>query len=114
MNVRFSSIKGDFSDIYTSGDPRDHFKALGNYVIPQLAAPALLQLAERLIGADCSYGLDPSGKEDEDFHRAEFFLSRPTIEVRGARLSKIVTFDPDDATAELLEITPDEFRRDLH
>ncbi|MCQ4190963.1 class I SAM-dependent methyltransferase [Methylocystis suflitae] len=72
MNVRFSSInaiKADFSDIYASDDPRDYFKVLGklNYVIPQLAAPVLLQLAERLIeikgrpitilDVGCSYGL---------------------------------------------------------
>lgn len=71
VNVRFSSInaiKADFSDIYTSDDPRDYFSVLGklNYVIPQLAAPVLLQ-SERLIeikgrpvtilDVGCSYGL---------------------------------------------------------
>jgi hypothetical protein len=72
MNARFSSInaiKADFSEIYTSDDPRDYFRVLGslNYVIPQLAAPVLVQLAERLmevkgrpitiLDVGCSYGL---------------------------------------------------------
>jgi len=61
-----------------------------------------------------SRGLDPSGKEDEGFYHAELFVSRPAAEVCKARLSKIVSVDCDDDAEELLEIAPDEFRRDLH
>lgn len=61
-----------------------------------------------------SRGLDPSGKEDEGSYHAELYVSRPAAEIRKARLSKIVSVDCDDAAEELLEIAPDEFRRDLH
>jgi SAM-dependent methyltransferase len=71
-NVRFSSanaIKADFDDIYRAKDPRSYFRVLGGlgYVIPEIAGPALLQLADRLIRSKgrpitildvgCSYGI---------------------------------------------------------
>jgi hypothetical protein len=71
-NVCFSSInavKADFNDIYRAKDPRSYFKVLGglDYVIPEIAGPVLLQLAQRLIQSKgrpitildvgCSYGI---------------------------------------------------------
>jgi SAM-dependent methyltransferase len=71
-NVRFSSanaIKADFGDIYRAKDPRGYFGVLGGlgYVIPEIAGPALLQLADCLIRSKgrpitildigCSYGI---------------------------------------------------------
>jgi SAM-dependent methyltransferase len=71
-NARFSSvnaIKADFNDIYRARDPRNYFEVLGGlgYVIPEVAAPVLLQLVERLIrtkgrpitilDVGCSYGV---------------------------------------------------------
>jgi len=70
-NTCFSSInaiKADFNDIYRAADPRDYFKVLGelDYIIPEIAAPVLLQVVERLIRSKgrpvtildvgCSYG----------------------------------------------------------
>lgn len=72
MNMRFSTVnavKANFNDVYSSDDPRKYFKVLGglDYVIPEVAAPTLLKLAERLISVrgrpitildvGCSYGL---------------------------------------------------------
>lgn len=71
-NVRFSTanaIKADFNDIYRAKDPRGYFSVLGGlgYIIPELAGPVLLQLANRLIRSKghpisvldigCSYGI---------------------------------------------------------
>ena len=49
MKVNFSEIneaKADFSDLYTSKDPRSYFKYLGqlDYIIPHLAQPIFSQL----------------------------------------------------------------------
>lgn len=70
--ARFSSInaiKADFNHIYRAKDPCSYFKVLGElgYIIPEIAAPALMQLVERLIGSKgrpitvldvgCSYGI---------------------------------------------------------
>jgi SAM-dependent methyltransferase len=49
MKVKFSDInesKADFSDLYTSKDPRNYFKYLGqlDYIIPHLAQPIFSQL----------------------------------------------------------------------
>ena len=49
MKVKFSEIneaKADFSDLYTSKDPRNYFKFLGqlDYIIPHLAQPIFSQL----------------------------------------------------------------------
>jgi SAM-dependent methyltransferase len=71
-STRFSSInaiKADFNHIYRAKDPRSYFKVLGElgYIIPEIAAPALMQLVECLIGSKgrpitvldvgCSYGI---------------------------------------------------------
>jgi SAM-dependent methyltransferase len=64
-----NAIKADFSSIYRRRDPRDYYCTLGglDYIIPEVAAPVLLQLVERLIEAKgrpitildvgCSYGV---------------------------------------------------------
>ncbi|MBI1203692.1 MAG: class I SAM-dependent methyltransferase [Rhodopseudomonas sp.] len=49
MKLKFSEIneaKADFSDLYTSKDPRNYFKFLGqlDYIIPHLAQPIFSQL----------------------------------------------------------------------
>ncbi len=71
-NARFSSInaiKADFNHIYRAKDPRSYFKVLGelDYIIPEIAAPVLMQLVEHLIRSKgrpitvldvgCSYGI---------------------------------------------------------
>lgn len=71
-NMRLSSanaIKADFHDIYRASDPRRYFSVMGglDYVIPEIAGPILLQLADRLIQSTgrpitildigCSYGI---------------------------------------------------------
>jgi SAM-dependent methyltransferase len=71
-NTCFSSInaiKADFNHIYRAKDPRSYFKVLGElgYIIPEIAAPVLLRLGERLIRSKrrpitvldlgCSYGI---------------------------------------------------------
>jgi SAM-dependent methyltransferase len=70
--TRFSSanaIKADFHDIYRAKDPRAYFGVLGglDYVIPEIAGPVLLQLADSLVQSrgspitildiGCSYGI---------------------------------------------------------
>lgn len=64
-----NAIKADFNDIYRARDPRDYFKVLGElgYIIPEVAAPVLFRLVERLIRSrgrpvtildvGCSYGI---------------------------------------------------------
>lgn len=64
-----NAIKADFNEIYRSRDPRNYFNLLGGlgYVIPDVAAPVLLQLVERLsrqkgrpitiLDIGCSYGI---------------------------------------------------------
>ena len=66
---RANAIKADFGDIYRAKDPRGYFGVLGGlgYVIPELAGPTLLQLADFLIRSKgrpitildigCSYGI---------------------------------------------------------
>ncbi len=64
-----NAIKANFDAIYRQEDPRDYYLALGNldYVIPEIASPAFLQLARRLsvlkgrpvtvLDVGCSYGV---------------------------------------------------------
>jgi SAM-dependent methyltransferase len=64
-----NAIKANFDAIYRQEDPRDYYLALGNldYVIPEIASPAFLQLASRLsarkggpitvLDVGCSYGV---------------------------------------------------------
>jgi SAM-dependent methyltransferase len=64
-----NAIKANFGEIYTQNDPRDYYLALGNldYMIPEIASPVFLQLANRLnaikgrpitiLDVGCSYGI---------------------------------------------------------
>lgn len=64
-----NATKADFNHVYRARDPRSYFKELGQlgYVIPEIAAPVLIQLVERLIrlkgppvtilDVGCSYGI---------------------------------------------------------
>lgn len=71
--VSFADInqaKVDFSDLYTSNDPRNYFKHLGqlDYIIPHLAQPVFQQLIRArqetqgkpvtVLDIGCSYGLN--------------------------------------------------------
>jgi len=64
-----NSFKANFDDIYRRQDPRSYFQVLGGlgYVIPEIASPIVVELAERLIklkrqpitilDLGCSYGV---------------------------------------------------------
>jgi SAM-dependent methyltransferase len=75
MNMKFSyaeinEAKADFSDLYTSKDPRNYFKFLGqlDYIIPHLAQPIFHQLIRArqetqdapvtVLDVGCSYAIN--------------------------------------------------------
>jgi hypothetical protein len=65
-----NAIKADFRDIYNRADPRAYYSVLGglDYVIPEIARPIFLQLAEHcaavcgrpivILDLGCSYGVN--------------------------------------------------------
>jgi SAM-dependent methyltransferase len=75
MNMKFdfskiNEAKMDFTDLYTSNDPRDYFKFLGqlDYIIPHLAQPIFSQLIRArqevqdepvtVLDVGCSYAIN--------------------------------------------------------
>ena len=68
--AEINQAKVDFSDLYTSNDPRNYFKHLGqlDYIIPHLAQPVFQQLIRArqetqdkpvtVLDVGCSYGLN--------------------------------------------------------
>jgi SAM-dependent methyltransferase len=99
-----NAIKADFRDIYNRGDPREYYSVLGglDYVIPDIARPIFLQLAQQCAAArgrpivildlGCSYGVNAALMRHglKMGHLTERYLSP---EMRALRPERVAEFD---------------------
>jgi hypothetical protein len=99
-----NAIKADFRDIYQRKDPRAYYTVLGglDYVIPEVARPIFLQLAEQCIAErgrpiiildlGCSYGVNAALMRHSVTlkHLRERYLSP---EMQAMRADRVAEFD---------------------
>ena len=95
--AEINQAKVDFSDLYTSKDPRNYFKHLGqlDYIIPHLAQPVFAQLIRArqetqakpvtVLDVGCSYGLNGAlMKYALDYEALRQRYTAPTLQSLGS------------------------------